>query len=494
LSISYEKIAVKFAKPLGEPVSSNFRWEVWIAKVIYSLFPLWQLNFSPWRNLWLEKNLKDLLGSNRIAYVLLMLGYPLHYFIVDIPLHLNVDERWFFYRFGLGALSLVSLLLTFVPQMQRHFHLRFIFALNAALVCFFQARSMEWSREVPYFWGLLFVGLFSISFRLSLIPSVLIASGLLALQIDSNLAAGVSVPLLVGASFTVVLVVALFAVNVKIQIAAFLTNQEYLLAQQKLVETQKEMSEQIQAFLPRVIKSRLLANIQRRRMTVLQAMDEVLRVRHARIAALFSDIRGYTSHSKNTQYLSKSAIPNIKSVIRISEDHLGVTRQIGDLVFAYFDEPTMEDNILHSLEAAREIVLMNENHNAGLESHLKIRRYVLIDIGEAMVGNIGGADSSREITAMGTCVNRLSRMDPMTKEQSLQNLLGFTAVLLSAEASAFAKKVLPGIPIREVALESLKLTMRDFPEERAIGIIAGADLQRFEEMLASNLVIERKAS
>jgi class 3 adenylate cyclase len=494
LTLFYDIGDVDPNKPGFSVRTSSWRLETWITSIAFWLFPLWQLNFSPWRTHWLAKNFKELLFSTRIALVLLAVGYPLHFYFVDIPLGLNSDERWFYYRFGLGALAAVSFALSFVGPFQTHFRLRLLFGFNAALVCYFQARSMLWYDKVPYFWGLLFVWLFATIFRLSMLPSMIIAGALLAAQLGSYVGAGVSPPLIMGAYLTVMMLVALFSARLKAEIAAFLTNQEFLLAQQKLVETQKEMSDQIQAFLPKIIKQRLIVNIQRRKMTVLQAMDEVLRVRHARIAALFSDIRGFTSNSKQANYLGESAIPNIKSVIQLTEEFSGIPRQIGDLVFAYFDESQIELNLRNSLLAASKIVEMNEVHNKGVPEHLKIRRFVLLDIGEALVGNIGGADSSREITAMGTCVNRLSRLDLLTKENALKNILGFTSVLLSEEAVKLAESVFPTLPIEKLDLSKLGLSIRDFPEEQQVGLVTADALEKFHFDFTQVNLHERKAS
>ena len=71
---------------------------------------------------------------------------------------------------------------------------------------------------------------------------------------------------------------------------------------------------------------RILDQHQQAKMSVVQATDEVLRPRNKFISCLFTDIRNFTNSSNDLdQYLSGSAIPNIKLITSITDKNGGIS-------------------------------------------------------------------------------------------------------------------------------------------------------------------------
>ena len=96
-------------------------------------------------------------------------------------------------------------------------------------------------------------------------------------------------------------------------------------------------------------------------MSVIQATDEVLRPRNKMISCLFTDIRNFTNSSKDLdKYLSRAAIPNIKLITSIADRNGGISRVIGDLVLAYYDDYDEDKNIQDSFSAAVSICIENK--------------------------------------------------------------------------------------------------------------------------------------
>ncbi|MEZ0392178.1 MAG: hypothetical protein ACAH59_08190, partial [Pseudobdellovibrionaceae bacterium] len=52
-------------------------------RIIYFLFPSWQLNTTPWKSIWQEIEDAKTIKQIRILLTFVGLGYLLHYFVVD---------------------------------------------------------------------------------------------------------------------------------------------------------------------------------------------------------------------------------------------------------------------------------------------------------------------------------------------------------------------------------------------------------------------------
>jgi class 3 adenylate cyclase len=100
-----------------------------------------------------------------------------------------------------------------------------------------------------------------------------------------------------------------------------------------------------------------------------------------------------------------------------------------------------------------------------------------------MVGNFGGLDSSVEITALGTPVNFLSRVDDITKHPKLASMLKSGDLLLSDDVIDHVKQLGVELPTTTVDLYALDISIRDFPETRYLYILT-PDNQTFDLMNA----------
>jgi class 3 adenylate cyclase len=240
-------------------------------------------------------------------------------------------------------------------------------------------------------------------------------------------------PYILSAAIVGAVVVAVLRSRLTAEVEAFINEQEKLETQLELIETQQELTDQVRSFLPREIYRRIIDLVQRERKTVLQAMDEVLHARMAYVTCLYSDIRGFTGKSRDIYgFVSHAALPSNRVAIDIVEDHRGIPRLIGDLVFAYFDGPDPAQSFRNAILAAFEILDKNAALNSTLPESGKVSRYVILSFGEALVGNSGGSDGSREITVLGTPANIVNRIDSLTKDDRLHSLLNAHTVVLRA--------------------------------------------------------------
>jgi class 3 adenylate cyclase len=113
---------------------------------------------------------------------------------------------------------------------------------------------------------------------------------------------------------------------------------------------------------------------------------------------------------------------------------------------------------------------------------VKIRRYILISSGEAMVGNFGGLDSSIEITALGSPVNFLSRVDELTKAPEIKSRIQHGDLILCAPTVNLLRELGAPLEFEELNLKDIGLTLRDFPETHLLYRLAPSD-ENYELLL-----------
>jgi class 3 adenylate cyclase len=302
--------------------------------------------------------------------------------------------------------------------------------------------------------------------------SVSYLAALLLCQWSSYLEAGLDPPLLFSASLIALIFVVLARSPYGAEARYFKASQENIENQRQLIELNIEFTNRLRAFLPKRISQRLFAYIEQRRMTVLQAIEEVLRPKPKVITCLFSDIRGFTKQTQSqSSFVDEGVIPNVRRCTRAVEDHGGIPRKIGDLIFAYFDDPEFETNVRRSLCAAVALVEANAAHNVS-NSTVQITRNVLVASGQAIVGNLGGFDSSIEITALGNPVNLLSRIDEAVKQPRIRDLLAPSDIVLDEQTASALRRLGTAPPeLRAIDLFDLQVAIRDFEDIRTIWIL-----------------------
>lgn len=440
-----------------------------LERLPYSVFPTLRLEGTPWYGLWLERERASVLINTRTALLFTGASYVLHYFFIDHPLGLTNDFRWPLYRFGLAALAIAGALLCAWPAFRRRGPYRLPLLVVGTVASVAQAWSMTWYPGVPYVYAFLIPVMTALMLADSQFRSTVWLCFVHALQTPAFSRTDVEPHLLWSAFIASVVVVIIFRSRMVIEIDSFLAQQDRLETQKKLIESEMELNREIRSFLPREVYACVQYEMRTHRKTVLQAMDEGLRPRVRTVACVFSDIRGFTQKSKDLAgYLANGALPNIRDCTEIIEEHRGISRLIGDLIFAYFDGTSAKENVQNAIRSGMLLARRTHEWNLLQPPQNRIHRHVLISYGEALVGNIGGLDSSREIKALGTPVNILARIDALTKDPGLAPYLSPDALILTRAASEHVRVHLPEVKLREINLAELGLSIRDFPEETSL--------------------------
>ena len=442
-----------------------------IERLFSVLFPTSLLHGTPWLAAWQDQERTTNLKVWRVVFLLGAIVYVGHYYLLDKPMGLEPSHIWRNYRLGMAALLVSCALLTFVGPIARGSLYRLPTYIACWSMAYWQARSILWYDGALYLYAFAFIVINSMILRTSMLNSVLFSALTLATQFPYFLEADISRPLLNSATAVSLVFVYITRSAYVDDVRHFLAVQENILAQKGSIEMNLEFNNRISALLPKEISKRLNYYLADRGWTVLQAMDEVLSPKQKEISCIFSDIRGFTHGTKNTEgFLENGVLPNVRACTSVIENNHGIPRKVGDLVFAYFDHDNRYINLLRCLKAGSQLIKTNSKFNDNTDS-VSIQRHVLISSGEAVVGNLGGLDSSIEITALGSPVNFLARLDELAKEPLLEEYLSKQFLIISKASKLLIDKMELPIPMEELDLALNDLSIRDFPEENGLWLI-----------------------
>ena len=448
-------------------------------KFIAWVYPMLLISGSRWDLEWRNQEKRSFVLLARIVFPLISIIYILHYFFYDIPKGLEPTERWMKFRFGIATASFLTFLYYLLFSIgPKYFRLPAIFMLW--LVCVAQGLAMVWYGQETWVFGFILVAAFTVILKMSPLSSV----GFCLLTIGSLIPfyayAGLDVPDITTGS-VVTLAIALLARSSSLsEVENFLLTQQNAEAQGRIAELRGELADRMRAFVPKEIAARVDNNVSIERRSVIDAYIEVMRPMKKEVACIFSDIRGYTKSSEELDdFIGASVFPELKACSNAVEDQHGVPRKVGDLIFAYFDCPDPLLNAKRALSAAFEIARINRdfNHTASAK---QIKRYILVSSGQAIVGNIGGFDSSIEITALGPPVNYLSRLDEASKVDKLASRLRSGDILLSHDFFEKCSSKL-NVEWELIDLQQIGIVIRDFPKERYIARLPFLD-ESYEAM------------
>lgn len=441
-----------------------------IERIIEYLFPQSMLEGTPWHASWQSKEHEDFRTIAKVFFPFAALVYIAHFVFFDVVMGLQPLQHWFAFRASMAALAIVAATFYFSKlSFTRLYRLPAI--LTNLTFCYFQARVTIWYPEAPWLYCFLFVGITTLVLRASVTKSLLYALSAISIQWPSLIEAGIDTPVLVSAAAVTVILILASRSGYSSEIKYFLLSQQNLDSQKKNIELNIEFTDRIKSFIPGEIARRLESRLEDGRTTVLQAIEHVLRPQKKEIACLFSDIRGFTEASKDLEsFIGELVLPNVKACTNTIDAHGGIPRKIGDLIFAYFDNDDPTQSLLNAISSAMDISKINESQNNGSLAK-DIERYILISSGEAFVGNIGGFDSSVEITALGSPVNYLSRLDELTKHPAISAALTSGDILLSSESWDQLSASGLNFDSKLLDLESLGVSVRNFPDARKVFVI-----------------------
>ena len=143
-----------------------------IDKILVLLHPPLKISNPVWSRLWMQEEKIAFRRVASLTWSMFTIAYVLHLFLIDLPLHKSHIELWAAYRFGLASLSLATVIFINSRYFCEGPYCRFP-AVFTGLVCsYFQAQSMIWRPELPYFFSILVPVCTALSLNISPLFSV----------------------------------------------------------------------------------------------------------------------------------------------------------------------------------------------------------------------------------------------------------------------------------------------------------------------------------
>jgi class 3 adenylate cyclase len=446
-------------------------------RIFTYLFPLTLLEPTPWLDMWREKERDDFLTTAKMFFPIAATLYLAHYWLFDLPMGLEPGAAWLLYRVSMVAVALIALLYyVYSPLWLRSYRTVAIVACGA--FCVSQSWVTAFYPQAPWLYCFVFVIVSSLILRTSVMKSCMFAVVMITLQWPGLMMASVAVPEVISASGVCLIAIIVMRGSYFSDVRLFLLTQENVDAQRRNIELNIEFTDRIKFFIPKQIATRMERFLQQKDASVLNAIYEVLRPRKLEIACLFSDIRGFTEGSKDLDmFIRDSVLPNVKACTEAIEVCGGIPRKIGDLVFAYFDDRSVHLNLLRAVVSGMEIARLNAEQNEN-STDSQLKRYILISVGEAIVGNIGGFDSSVEITALGNPVNFLSRLDEVTKYPELSKRISSSDLILCQRSLELLHEIHLYPDVLTIDLSQLGIAIRNFQDQRIIHCLRPSEPNR----------------
>ena len=441
----------------------------WLETLFRAISPGVDLEGTPWESEWRENQRELYAKVMKISLPLIGVAYIFHYFFFDRPEGLQPLEGWFQFRMGAAALMLLVCAYYFSPLVRWSWY-KLPGILAVGFVGFSQAHVTLNYPPAPWIYPFVFVISSVLILRLDAFKSLVFTIASTTLIVPVLVDAGVQFETLISAAIVCCIIAVMVRSSFAFEVNNFLLQKRNEYQQELNLQLQEEFSHRIRSFIPNVISTRIENHVDNENVSVTEASISVLKPSAKQVACLFSDIRGFTQGSKDLErFVHESVIPEVKAVSAQIESNEGIPRKIGDLIFAYYDDDRLEINVARAVLSGIQLSMKNKAINATV-STVEIKRYILISAGEAVVGNLGGIDSSVEITALGSPVNFLSRLDDATKLPELANLLSPGDLVMSQQAADILGEVI-ATDLEQVDLEHLNISVRDFPETNHIYIL-----------------------
>jgi putative nucleotidyltransferase with HDIG domain len=213
-----------------------------LESVLTVLLPTLQLEGTPYRELWRERETRLVVVSGRTALVAAAVGLLLHHYLVDLPLHLEPAGRWAMFRFGGAAVFAVLTLLYSMPWFRRPALARIPLLLGTLVISVLEAKTVAWLPSVPYIYAFVLAMTGVLLLRQSLVGALFTFGVCVAAQWAVAFGGGpVPTAKLVSATLLGTILIALFRGRTAGDIRAFLIEKRELDAQKRLIETQIEL-------------------------------------------------------------------------------------------------------------------------------------------------------------------------------------------------------------------------------------------------------------
>ena len=210
---------------------------------------------------------------------------------------------------------------------------------------------------------------------------------------------------------------------------------------------------------------------------------QIVRGQRQPVTVLFSDVRGFTTLSEKAEdpaAFIRQLNEYLGEMVEVVFKHRGtLDKFIGDAVMAVWGSMHTDGVAADACQAVATAVEMRQrlaalNVKWTAEGKQTLAIGIGINHGEVIVGGLGSEKTKMEITVMGDAVNTASRLESLTKEYTLDLLIG----------ESVAHQVNDTFRLRTVDLVKVKGKTRATEVMTVIGPLTETPSQKREELLA----------
>ncbi|SMF08220.1 adenylate/guanylate cyclase domain-containing protein [Pseudobacteriovorax antillogorgiicola] len=199
-------------------------------------------------------------------------------------------------------------------------------------------------------------------------------------------------------------------------------------------------------------------------------LQDLLTPHPIQASILQADIRGYSGLFQKMDSLEIAKLVKGYYETTVNEaQKVGQVKVIGDCLFIFIEDQE-QNSVAQMVELASILVRETSRRNADRNGQ-PLNFGIAIHYGQAIVGNLS-SDNCIDYTVVGPNVNQTARMEELTKDPQVRQLIGANGVLISVEA----QEQLQDPRARQIDLHELGLQVRSFPDVQAVYYITAPTL------------------
>lgn len=208
---------------------------------------------------------------------------------------------------------------------------------------------------------------------------------------------------------------------------------------QETLKEKVEIYDELKSFVSPVLVEQLEKDIKQKG-SIHLALDSVMQRRECEIAILYTDFRDYSTRSTNNDFVENELIPTSTKLLDQCEENKGIGRLIGDNVMVFYQQKDPEESVIRGF---MDCILgaLDEDERIKLAKRTRYERYFILTFGRALVGNMG-SNYHRDVTIVGDPINLAARIDDLTKNSILRDILDSRPhIILDKEAACVLNRL-----------------------------------------------------
>lgn len=225
-----------------------------------------------------------------------------------------------------------------------------------------------------------------------------------------------------------------------------------------------------------------------------KALSQITRQEKRFCGIMEADIRNFTKMFGHESELEVAQLISrcFTEITDIGQD-LAVIKPVGDALFMYCDDEYGQESAVPNILALAVFFvhsLARVNNVLATRGKEPLNFGIAVHAGEAVYGNLA-SETLIDPTIIGIDVNKTARLEELTKNPEVQDIIGINAILLSEEAVQLGQSFISRRLLIPVDLEELQLSVRDFPDVKKVYALPGGSAKLLYEQALEHIQAQR---